>query len=149
MLYSAGVVPAREHGQLAEKLVEKNIPNERVLKLVLSHDRELLSSICMKAGQQSCLTRYLNRAPTAAAPLVHPEAAAVAHLKRLCAAAQVLPDSDEVHEAIARRLIEQGVADETSLRDSLGRSPPAFNLSSIIDQIQAWTITVHLEEQLS
>jgi hypothetical protein len=78
-----------------------------------------------------------------AAACADPEAAALANLKSLCAAAGVLPQTD--HEAIARRLIEHGVADEISLRDSLGCNPPAFDLFSVVDEGQAFTIMDYLE----
>ena len=54
-----------------------------------------------------------------------------------------MPQTD--HEAIARGLIEHGVADEISLRDSLGCSPPAFDLFSVAEQGQAFTIMDYLD----
>ena len=78
-----------------------------------------------------------------AAACADPEAAALANLKSLCASAGVMPQTD--HETIARRLIEHGVADEISLRDSLGCSPPAFDLFSVVDEGQAFTIMDYLE----
>jgi hypothetical protein len=151
MFYSAGVVPTRQHVEFAQKLVERRFPSESVVKRGLRHDHQLLSSIGMQAGQQSCLNRYLNRSPAAAggAAAADPEAAALANLKSLCAAAGVLPDLDVEYEAIALRLIQLGVADEISLRDSLGCSPPAFDLCSVVDQGQACTIMVYLERDHS
>lgn len=73
------------------------------------------------------------------------EAVALSNLKSLCAAAGVMPQTD--HQAIARRLIEHGVADEISLRDSLGCSPPAFDLKTVVvKRFQAFTIMDYLEE---
>ena len=153
MFYSAGVVPTRQHVEFAQKLVERRFPSESVVKRGLRHDHQLFSSIGMQAGQQSssCLSRYLNRLPAAAggAAAADPEAAALANLKSLCAAAGVLPDLDVEYEAIALRLIELGVADEISLRDSLGCSPPAFDLCSVVDQGQAYTIMDYLDRDQS
>ena len=154
MFYSAGVVPIRELAEFSQKLVERRFPNENVVKRGLRHNRELLSSIGMKAGQQSCLTRYLNRPAAAAggAAAADPEAAALANLKSLCASAGVMTsisDSDVEYDSIARRLIDLGVADEISLRDSLGCSPPAFDLCSVVDEGQAYTIMDYLERDHS
>ncbi len=151
MFRSAGVVPTREHAELSQKLVERHFPDENVVKRCLRHNRELLSSIGMKEGQQSCLTRYFNRPPTAAggAAAADPEAAALANLTSLCATAGVFTDSDDEYDAIARRLIDLGVADEISLRDSLGCSPPAFDLCSVVDEGQAYTIMDYLERDHS
>jgi hypothetical protein len=90
----------------------------------------LLLSIGMKAGQQSCLIRYLNSPPAAAgraaAAPSDPEAAALDHLKSFFAAAGVVLAHH--YEAIAQRLIAHGVADGISLRDSIASSPPCFRL---------------------
>ena len=72
------------------------------------------------------------------------EAVALSNLMSLCAAAGVAQID---HQAIARRLIEHGVADEISLRDSLGCSPPAFDLKTVVvKRFQAITIMEYLEK---
>jgi hypothetical protein len=72
------------------------------------------------------------------------EAVALSNLKSLCASAEVMPPTD--HDTIARRLIDLGVADEIGLRDSLGCSPPAFDLKTIVvKRAQAYAIMEHLE----
>ena len=56
------------------------------------------------------------------------------------------PDAD--YETIAQRFIEQGVADEISLRDSLvACSAPAFDLkSAVLKPAQAYTMMEYLDE---
>ena len=103
----------------------------------------------MKAGQKSCLIRYLNSPPAAAgraaAAPSDPEAAALDHLKSFFAAAGVVPADH--YDAIAQRLIAHGVADGVSLRDSLASSPPAFDLNSVVVKpAQTLKITKHLEK---
>ena len=156
MLCSAGVVPMSDYQELAQKLIDNSFPSESVGRRALRVDPEsfweLLASIGMKKGQQSCLARYLDRPPAAAADSggvaaaasADPEAAALCNLKSLCAAAGVAPTD---HEAIARRLIQLGVADEISLRDSLCCSPPAFDLkTAVVQRFQAITIMDYLEK---
>ena len=84
-----------------------------------------------------------------AAAVADPEACARAKLKSFLAAAGVMsqtPDTD--HETIAQRLIEQGVADEVSLRDSVVRcSAPAFDLkSAVLKPAQAYTMMEYLDK---
>lgn len=146
MLYCAGVVPTRDYQELARKLIAECFPSESVIRRGLQDDPALLCCIGMKVGQRSCLTRYLSKPPAAggaAAVFADPEAAALSNLKSLFAAAGVIPDkeSDDEYETMARRLVEQGVADGSSLRDSLACSPPAFDLKSIVvKRGQAYTI---------
>ncbi len=148
MLYSSGVVPAKDHKYLAYQLYDQGIAGERDLQLALRDNPELLASIGMKSGQQSCLTRHLNRPPAVAGEIVtppaHPEAAALDTLKRFLVAAGVFPR--DAHDTIAWRLIEQGVANEISLRESLAHSPPDFDLKSVMSPAQAYTIIRHLEK---
>jgi hypothetical protein len=103
----------------------------------------------MKVAQQSCLTPYLNKLPAAsdgaAPPPAHAEAAAVANVKLLLEAAGVV--SAEHYEHIALQLIEQAVADEISLRDSLRCSAPAFHLKSVVvKQAQTHKIMKQLDK---
>jgi hypothetical protein len=146
MLYCAGVVPTNDYHELACKLIAECFPSESVIRRGLQDDPALLSCIGMKVGQRSCLTRYLSKpaaASGAAAAFADPEAAALSNLKSLFAAAGVIPDkeSDDEYETMARRLMEQGVADGISLRDSLTCSPPALDLKSIVvKRGQAYTI---------
>jgi hypothetical protein len=147
VLRSAGVVPTKDYEDLAHKLVSECIANEGDLQLALCDDPALLGSIGMKPGQQSCLTRYLNRPPAVTgetvSPPADPEAAALDSLKRFCEAAGVFPPS--TYHAIALKLIEQGVADDISLRTSLACSPPAFDLKSVVVRpVQAAKIAKHL-----
>ena len=98
MLHSAGVVPTKDYAQLSHKLITDHcIANERDLQMALRDDPELLASIGMKPGQQSCLTRHLNRLPAVAAEPVtlpaDPEAAALDALERFFEAAGVVPAS--------------------------------------------------------
>jgi hypothetical protein len=150
MFCSAGVVPRIDYEELAQKLIGESVPKESVLRRCRREDPEffweLLSSIGMKPGQKSCLARYLDRNHAGAAQAAaDPEAAALSNLKSLCASAEVMPPND--HETIARRLIDLGVADEISLRDSLGCSPPAFDLKTIVvKRAQAHAIMEHLEK---
>ncbi len=90
------------------------------------------------------LTRVLE-----AAAVADPEACARASLKSFLAAAGVMsqaPDTD--YETIAQGFIEQGVADEVSLRDSVVRcSAPAFDLkSAVLKPTQACTMMEYLDE---
>jgi len=145
MFYCAGVVPTRDYQELARKLIAECFPSESVIRRGLRDDPALLCCIGMKVGQLSCLTRYVSKAPAAAgaAPPAHPEAAALSNLKSLFAAAGVIPDKDldAEYDTMAQRLMEQGVADGISLRDSLACSPPAFDLKSIVvKRGQAYTI---------
>jgi hypothetical protein len=145
MFYCAGVVPTRDYQELARKLIAECFPSESVIRRGLRDDPALLCCIGMKVGQLSCLTRYVSKAPAAAgtAPPAHPEAAALSNLKSLFAAAGVIPDKDldAEYDTMAQRLMEQGVADGISLRDSLVCSPPAFDLKSIVvKRGQAYTI---------
>jgi hypothetical protein len=145
MFYCAGVVPTRDYQELARKLIAECFPSESVIRRGLRDDPALLCCIGMKVGQHSCLTRYLTQPPAAAgaAAPAHPEAAALSNLKSLFAAAGVIPDKelDAEYETMAQRLMEQGVADGISLRDSLACSPPAFDLKSIVvKRGQAYTI---------
>jgi hypothetical protein len=148
MLHSAGVVPTKDHEQLAHKLMSECIANERDLQLELRDDPALLASIGMKPGQQSCLTRHLNRPPavdgeTVFPPADDPEAAALDSLKRFFEDAGVVPAS--TYHGIALKLIEQGVKDSISLRDSLACSSPAFDLNSVVVRsVQAAKILEHL-----
>ena len=143
MLHSAGV----DHEQLAHKLISECIADEGDLRLALHDNPALLASIGMKPGQQSCFTRYLNRPPAVAgetvSPPADPEAAALDSLKGFFEAAGVVPAS--TYHAIALRLIEQGVADDISLRVSLACNPPAFDLKSVVVRpVQASKIAKHL-----
>jgi hypothetical protein len=145
MFYCAGVVPTRDYQDLARKLIVECFPSESVIRRGLRDDPALLCSIGMKVGQHSCLTRYFSKPPAAAgaAPPAHPEAAALSNLTSLFAAAGVIHDKDldDEYETMARRLMEQGVADGISLRDSLACSPPALDLKSIVvKRGQAYTI---------
>ncbi len=87
----------------------------------------------------------------AAAAVADPDAWARAELKSFLAAAGVMsqtPDTD--YDTIAQRFIEQGVADEISLRDSLvGCSAPAFDLkSAVMKPAQAYTIMEYLDKMV-
>jgi hypothetical protein len=149
MFYSAGIVPMKDYRELAQKLIGEGIADERDLQITLGDDPGLLVSLRMKFAQQSCLTRYLNQPPAAsdgAAPaLAHPEVVALANIKSLLASASVVPA--EHYEHIALQLIEQGIADDISLRDSLRCSPPAFDLkSAVVKQAQTHKIMKHLEK---
>jgi hypothetical protein len=148
MLYSAGIVPTKDHQELAEKLISEGIADPRDLQSCLSDDPRLLDSIRMKVAQQSCLNRYLSSLPAAssgAAPApADPEAAALANIKSFLAAAGVVPVSH--YDNIALQLIEEGVADEVSLHDSLRCVPPAFDLKSLgIKSAQVSTIIRYFE----
>ena len=166
MLYSAGVVPLREHRGLAQKFIDESFVHERVARKCFCEDPdffgELLTSIGMKIGQQSCLTRYLNRphvshsGTTAVSSTVgsvygtdatseNPELVSILCLKSLCATAGVMPPSD--HDTIARRLIDHGIADEVSLCASLLGSPPACDLKgAVIKKGQYFTIMDYLDK---
>jgi hypothetical protein len=168
MLYSAGVVPLREHMGLAQKLIDESFIHERVARKCQYEDPdffgEMLTSIGMKTGQQSCLTRYLDRPLVSAsgttassatvgsvggteAPSKNPEVISMLCLKSLCDTAGVMPPAD--HETIARRLIDHGVADDISLRASLLWSPPAFDLkSAVVKKGQYFTIMDYLDKTL-
>ncbi len=144
----AGIVPLNDHQGLALALVEEGIPDEMVLRIVLDGDTTLLPCIGMKEGQRSCLLRYLNRTSSAcdvsSASHVDPETAAVTNLKYFFAAAGVVPIAH--YESIAQRLIEQGVADEISMRDSIRAS--AFDLRNVVVKMgQAVTILRALENE--
>ena len=60
----------------------------------------------------------------------HADAAALVALKSLFEAAGIVPVKDYV--GLARQLMEQGVADECSLRYCVTSAPPAFDLQSVI-----------------
>ena len=106
--------------------------------MLIESNPEVLAAIGMTVAQQSCLFRCLNRPQFPQAP-DDAEAAALAALVSLCATAGVVPSTD--YEEIARRLMEQGVADGISLRDSLACSPPALDLKSVVvKRGQAYTI---------
>jgi hypothetical protein len=148
-LHSAGVVPTKDHEKLAHKLILECISDENDLQVGLRDAPELLASIGMKPGQQSRLTRYLNRPPAVTgettAPPADPEAAALDSLKRFFEAACIVPAS--TYDTIALKLIEQGVADGISLRASLACNPPAFDLNTVVVRtIQASKIVEHLRK---
>ncbi len=142
----AGIVPLNDHKCLALALVEEGISDEVVLRIVLDGDKTLLPCIGMKKGQQSCLLRYLNRASAAcdvsSASNIDPETAAIINLKSFFAAAGVVPIAH--YESIAQRLIEQGVADEISMRDSIRASSLDLR-KAVVKMGQAVTILRALE----
>ena len=130
-------------------MIGEGIADESDLQRSLLGDPGLFASLCMKVAQQSCLTRYLNKLPAAsdgaAPPPAHAEAAAVAHVKLLLEAAGVVPAQHYEHTAL--QLIEQRVADEISLRDSLACSAPAFDLkSAVVKLAQTHKIMKHLDK---
>jgi hypothetical protein len=145
MFCAAGVVPVREYQEFAQKLIDESFTSESVARRGLREDPDffghVLSSIGMKIGQRSCITRYLDPPSASAAAAAaggggseaasaDPEVVALSNLKSLCASAGVMPPSD--HETIARLLIAHGVADGISLRASLCSSPPAFDLKGVV-----------------
>lgn len=148
LFYCAGIVPLNDHQGLALALVQEGISDGMVLRMVLDADTALLSRIGMKTGQQSCLLRYLNRTSSAcdmsSASHDDPETAAVTNLKSFFAAAGVVPIAH--YEQIAQRLIDQGVADEVSMRDSIRSS--TLDLKDVVVKVgQAYTILRALESE--
>ncbi len=141
----------KDYRELAQKLISEGIADESDLQITLGVDPGLLVSLRMKVAQQSCLTRYLSKPPAAfdgAAPdPADPEVVALANIKSLLASAGVVPA--EHYEHIALQLIEQGIANDISLRDSLRCSPPAFDLkSAVVKQAQTHKIMKYLEKSL-
>jgi hypothetical protein len=148
MFCSAGVVPRIDYEELAQKLIGESVPKESVLRRCRREDPdffwELLSSIGMKPGQRSCLARYLDRNHAGATQVsTDAETVALSNLMSLFASAEVIPTTD--YETIAQRLINLGVADETSLHESLRCNPPAFDLFSVMYPGQVYTIMEYLE----
>jgi len=85
----------------------------------------------MTAGQLSCLIRFFNWPPSRY-DSEHEDAESLAFtaLTSLFATAGVVPAAD--YDDIALRLIEQGVASDLSLRDSLLCSSQFFDLPSLM-----------------
>ena len=148
---SSGIVPMRDYSGLILNLIDESVADEKCLKDYLHHDPELLSKIGMKVGQRSCLLRYLSRPPLssgAAAEWEDVDAAAAVALKSFFEAAGVVPDKD--YDKLALQFIDQGVADECSLRDSLRSTPPAFVFEAVVTKLgQRIKITEHLDRHLS
>jgi GTPase SAR1 family protein len=145
MFYSARMVPTNEYPKLAKVLIYEGIADESDLRISLSDDPGLLSSLGMKAGQRSCLIQYLNGLFGAAMANADPEVIALQRLKSFLEAAGVVPSMH--HDEIAQRLIQNGVSDETGLRESLQSSSPAFDLRSVVVKpAQTLKITQHLEK---
>ncbi len=124
-------VAAPEHAD-ALKLISKGVAHQKGLTRALQADPHFLTTIGMKAGQQSCLLRRLKQpAATGGAAVLpeHADAAALAALKTLFAVAGIVPATD--YEGLAERLMDQGVADGHSLRYCLALAPPAFDLQAV------------------
>ncbi len=142
---SSGIVPMRDYSGLILKLIDESVADEKCLKKSLHYDPELLSKIGMKAGQRSCLLRYLSGG--VAAEREDADAAAAVVLKSFFEAAGVVPAKD--YDKLALQLIDQGVADQCSLRDSLRSTPPAFDLEAVVTkQGQRIKITERLDLHL-
>jgi pyruvate/2-oxoglutarate dehydrogenase complex dihydrolipoamide acyltransferase (E2) component len=130
VFHRACVVPYAHYESLARRLIfDHGVADESDLRAIVGNDSGVLASVGMTAGQQSRLVRFLNVPQGAQAP-DDAEAAAVAALVSLCGAAGVVPSDD--YKTIAERLVEQGVADDIGLRDSLRCSPPALDLQSMV-----------------
>jgi hypothetical protein len=131
---AAGMVPSKDYPALAMKLISKGVAHRRGLNRKIQLEPQFLPSIGMKAGQQSRLLRHLSQqavaAGGAAALPEHADAAALVALKSLFEAAGIVPVAD--YDGLARQLMEQGVADECSLRYCVTSTPPAFDLHSVI-----------------
>ena len=116
------------------KLISKGVAHQMGLNRKIQLEPQFLQSIGMKAGQQSCLLRHLSQQPVAAGGAAvlpeHADAAALVALKSLFEAAGIVPVAD--YDGLARQLMEQGVADECSLRYCVTSAPPAFHLQSVI-----------------
>ena len=128
------MVPTKDYRGLAMKMISKGVAHQRGLNRQIQREPQFLQSIGMKAGQQSCLLRHLSQQPVVAGGAAvlpeHAEAAALVALKSLFEAAGIVPVAD--YEGLARQLMEQGVADECSLRYCVTSAPPAFHLQSVI-----------------
>jgi hypothetical protein len=131
---AAGMVPAKDYPALAMKLISKGVAHQRGLNRKIQLEPQFLQSIGMKAGQQNCLLRHLNQQAVAAGGAAvlpeHADAAALVALKSLFEAAGIVPVAD--YDGLARQLMEQGVADECSLRYCVTLPPPTFDLQSVI-----------------
>ena len=58
--------------------------------------------------------------------------------------------AEGLQQTLALQIIEQGVADEYSLRDSLRSTPSAFELKAVVTKLgQRIKITEHLDRHLS
>jgi len=58
--------------------------------------------------------------------------------------------SEGLQPTFALQIIEQGVVDEYSLRDSLRSTPPAFDMEAVVTKLgQRIKITEHLDRHLS
>ena len=146
---AAGMVPSKDYPALAMKLISKGVAHQRDLNRTIQLEPQLLPSIGMKGGQQSCLLRHLSQqavtAGGAAALPEHAEAAALVALKSLFEAAGIVPVAD--YDGLARQLMEQGVADVCSLRFCVTSTPPAFDLHSVItNTLQAADIMEYLAQ---
>jgi len=131
---AAGMVPSKDYPALAMKLISEGVAHQRGLNRKIQLEPQFLPSIGMKAGQQSCLLRHLSQQPVAAGGATvlpeHADAAALVALKTLFQAAGIVPVAD--YDGLARQLMEQGIADECSLRYCVALPHPTFDLQSVI-----------------
>jgi hypothetical protein len=146
---AAGMVPSKDYPALAMKLISEGVAHHRDLNRTIQLEPQLLPSIGMKGGQQSCLLRHWSQqavaAGGAAALPEHADAAALVALNSLFEAAGIVPFAD--YDGLARQLMEQGVADVCSLRFCVTSTPPAFDLHSVItNTLQAADIMEYLAQ---
>jgi hypothetical protein len=130
IFHCAGVVPYKHYENLARNLIfTHGVADSEDLQYMIHREATALSAF-MAAGQLSCLTRFFDWPSSNGPEYEDAESAALTALTLFFAAAGVVPAAD--YHDIALRLIEQGIASDLSLRDSLLCSSQSFDLPSLM-----------------